>query len=76
MKNYAFVIASKGDVGDIDLTRLVDLYNEDHQDVYSYCFEAPDGCDDHFVTLIGMGHAFRAGWDPEVSICVTLPAGP
>lgn len=73
MKGYVFIIASIEDVGDIDLTELVDLYNQDHQDVYSYDFQVPECCGDDVATLIGKGHAFNAGWNPEACIGVALP---
>lgn len=76
MNNYVFILASTTDVGQIDLSALIELYNQGSSFVKTYAFQAPAQCDDATVSLIGKGFAFNAGYNSVGTISMVITINP
>jgi len=76
MKDYIFILASTSDVGQIDLSGLVELYNQGSPFVKVYPFQVPTQCDDTTVSLMGRGFAFNAGYNSIGTISMVIAVNP
>lgn len=74
MKRYVFIFARTSDVGNIQISDLINLHFAGDSRVSSFEFETPTQCNDSIVALTGRDIASRSGYNPEEFISLILIA--